>query len=275
VVVRRVVAAAGVAAVAGLLLACGAVKQARVVAEQNNELKTLGLAYHGFHEDNGTGPPDREALLKWARQKMPAAVPVIEQTGPEGKYTLVYGRYNFDKDFPKGTSFTALAWETKAATPAGRSVLMGDGSARLMNEAEFAAAPRPGAADAGKAQGGKVEAGDADRRANDLRAIGEVYHRYWASHKGKGPVDRGELIRFAEGLEQPRFRVAHSAGGEFHVYFGCDRSGAFPGGEASTVLGYENQPGEGGRLVLTADGKVWRMTEQAFAAAPRPRGAKQ
>ena len=61
---------------------------------------------------------------------------------------------------------------------------------------------------------------------------------------------------------------------DFTFYFGCNRDTSFPAGRDKTVLAYENQPAPGRRLVLTADGKAWRMTEEAFAAAPRPKTDK-
>ena len=108
-----------------------------------------------------------------------------------------------------------------------------------------------------------------------LKQIGVLYQRYWAAHKNEGPADHRGLVEFAKGLDDPNFLApAHSIGvnpHEFTVYFGCNRDASFPAGKENTVLAFSNEASPGGRFVLTADGKAWRMTEKAFLTAPRPK----
>jgi hypothetical protein len=241
---------------------------------RGKELKKLGEAYHAYHEEHGRGPADVKAFRQWAQVRDPEAVPVVEQTGPGGAYDLVYGAYNFDKDFPKGTSGTLLAYENKPS-PGGRIVLLADGSVKVMDEKAFAAAVRPGATDAAKAPGGKLLA---ESPYLYLTSLALVYRSYWEKHQNEGPPSQEELVRFAATLypEQSQdLSVIRDGPRHFTTYFGCHRENSFPAGRDKTVLAYESQPAPGRRQVLTADGKVWQMTEEAFAAAPRPKPTKK
>jgi hypothetical protein len=259
---------------------------------RGKELKKLGLAYHGYQGDYGRGPADLKTFRQWAQAKDPDAVPVIDQTGQGGTYALLYGAYNFAKDFPSGVSNTVLAYELEPS-PGGRIVLIADGSVKVMSEPAFAAAVRPGVTDVAKAPGGRIQVDMKDNRATVLIELGQYYLGYQERHKGQGPASRAELGRLlgippkdappkdapkdapTKGLPpDPRAELLAAIGPgpyQFTFYFGCERDASFPAGLDKTVLAYENQPAPGRRLVLTADGKAWRMTEEAFAKAPRPK----
>jgi len=87
-------------------------------------------------------PPDQQAWAAWSQQKEGAEVaPVLQKVGPGNQYTVLFG-HAIPKDFPQGTSNTVLGYENQPS-PQGRLVLFGDGSVRMVNEAEFAGLPRP------------------------------------------------------------------------------------------------------------------------------------
>ncbi len=262
-------------------MACGAVALAGLLgcggqyAERTKELKILGIAYHNYHDMHGRGPADAQAFLKWAQQGAQEAVGVIQQTAAGGTYTLLYGPFKFREDFPQGLNNTVLAYEN-VPSPGPRLVLLGDGSVSVMDEARFNAAPRPDAKGPTKRAQTKSEVIKGDGRDATLRAIGELYRRYWAAHKDVGPPGKAEIVRFANGLNDIDMHLAASTIGDrpggYTVYFGCVRDASFPAGVDKTLLAHANaMPPEGGMLVLTADGKVWEMTPEAFAAAPRPK----
>jgi hypothetical protein len=142
--IRRTALALALVTLAACLLACGNVRQAAARAKRQNDLMQLGVAAHSYAAaNNDKMPPDQASFLRFAQQAMPEAVPVIQQTGPGGSITFEYGAFRMPQDFVQGTSNTVLAYDN-AIWPGGmRLVVMADGSARQMTEAELNAAPRP------------------------------------------------------------------------------------------------------------------------------------
>jgi hypothetical protein len=144
--VGRIVGATAAVAVLSCVLACGAtqkVREARMRMERSNDFKRLGLAFHGYHDKHGSGPPDQQAFLKWAQQESPEAVPIIQQTEPGASVTFQYGKWRLGKDFELGPGNTVMATDN-APQPDGKKVtLFANGSVRMMTDGELAAAARP------------------------------------------------------------------------------------------------------------------------------------
>jgi hypothetical protein len=144
-IARRLLGAVTALAVLCCVLACGATQKVREAADRakrSNDLKMLGLSYLNYNDDKKSGPPDQQAWLQWSQQKEgPEAAAVIQKAGQGGQYTILFG-HAFPKDFPQGASNTVLGYENQAS-PQGRLVLFGDGSVRMVSEAEFAGLPRP------------------------------------------------------------------------------------------------------------------------------------
>jgi hypothetical protein len=115
------------------------------------------------------------------------------------------------------------------------------------------------------------------KRTNDLKQLGLSCHEYEFSNR-TFPPDQQAWIQWAQKMQPETVPVIQMAGpgGQYTIIFGrWSLTKDFPQGASNTVLGYENTPSPGGRLVLFADGAVRIMSEAEFNAAPRPEGAKK
>jgi hypothetical protein len=109
------------------------------------------------------------------------------------------------------------------------------------------------------------------QRTNDLKQLGMMYHDYNATNQ-KGPPDNQTWVQWAMKMDAGSAAVVQKAGpgGQYTIYYGLRIPADFPAGTSNTVLGYENQPSGGSRLVLFADGDVRFITEAEFNAATKP-----
>ena|SRR2546426_10163746 len=105
----------------------------------SNDLKQLGLAYHGFNDKYRRGPANAEELKEFVEPGDP-----VYQKLAAGTYIFQYGMALRDM-FELGTSETILAYEKDVPTKGGM-VLMGDSSVQQMSAEEFKNWPRPKAA---------------------------------------------------------------------------------------------------------------------------------
>jgi hypothetical protein len=146
---RRIVGVVSGLAVLACLVACGGItskmQQAAKRTQTSNDLKQLGLTYHNFCDAHqGKGPANMNEWLQWAQKGDPGTTGLIQQTGPGGKYVILWGA-GIPKDFPQGAFQTVLGYES-AVPQQGGVVLMGDASVKQMTATEFAAAPKPATA---------------------------------------------------------------------------------------------------------------------------------
>ena len=133
----RLFGAVCVTAVVGCLVACAGVKQAAERQKRTNDLKMIGIALHSYADsNNGNLPPDQATFAAWAQKMQPEVAPIIQS----GKYTIVYARAKLT-EIPEGASNVVVAYDN-TPDPAGRLVLMGDASTRIMPEGEFQTAPK-------------------------------------------------------------------------------------------------------------------------------------
>jgi hypothetical protein len=128
------------AAFALMSTACGVQQKIREAAERQqkaNDLRQIGLAYHSYCFANNKGPASPDELMK----SQPDATLAL-QKAKGSEYTIIWGvNLSNVAQFDAGMSNTVLGYETNAS-PAGRVVLMCDGAAQYMTEAEFNAKPR-------------------------------------------------------------------------------------------------------------------------------------
>jgi hypothetical protein len=125
------------------VLACGgAIKQAQQKVKDLADIQQLGMSYHSYAntKGNGKGPANADEWVNWAQgdPSQAAAVPLIQQCKPGGKYAFHWGV----KLGMPNSSNTVLGYETKLPGSAGM-VVMVDGSPREMTPAEFNAAAKP------------------------------------------------------------------------------------------------------------------------------------
>ncbi len=121
-------------AVVLLFAACGGMRGAAQRNQRTNQLKSLGIMYHNYHDRNGKGPSRVEDLAQLG-QDDPQTYAALQR----GDFVLIW-----DVSIPgmvQGSSNTVLGYEAAAPTNGGL-VLMGDGSVRSMTVAEFQAAPK-------------------------------------------------------------------------------------------------------------------------------------
>src|SRR5262245_13005774 len=100
------------------------------------------------------------------------------------------------------------------------------------------------------------EAAERQKRRNDLLMVGLTYHNYHDAN-GKLPPDQQALLQWAQKSAPEVVSIVQS--GQYTFLYAPVRIPEITEGASNTVIGYENQPLSGGRLVLMADASVIQM----------------
>jgi len=111
------------------------------------------------------------------------------------------------------------------------------------------------------------------KRRNDLAQIGIAVHNYAATNQDLFPPDEQTFVKWLQ-QGDPSVAALVQSGQYTVVYAPGVRISGVPEGTSNVVLGYENVPSPGGRLVLMADGSVQQTSEAEFNAKPKLKGKK-
>jgi len=114
-----------------LLVGCGG-----PVRRYDNELRQFGLAYIAYNDAVRKGPSKVDDLGPYMENNQ-----TVLNLVRNGEIVLIFGA-RIPADLPEGSSNTLLGY-IKEAPERGGSVLLGDGSTRLVTKEEFAKLPRP------------------------------------------------------------------------------------------------------------------------------------
>ena len=106
------------------------------VRKYETELRIYGFAYIAYNDSMRKGPSKVEELGPYMENRQD-----ILDLVRKGDIVLIMGA-KIPADFPEGTTNTLLAY-LKEVPERGGSVLLGDGSIRVVTKDEFAKLPRP------------------------------------------------------------------------------------------------------------------------------------
>lgn len=237
------------------------------------KLQEIGKGYQAHVAKKGKGPSDLKDLSGFIDADLKTII------DPKTGWVDMF--YDWTPTLlPEGSSKTVVAQESQPFKGT-YVVLLGDGSAKLMTEAELAKAPRapkakpfvpgPLVTEGGKTRLGKLRyvriLSDLETKLI-LEKLGQSFFAFDLD-RNRGPKELNELGR--EVATDGRLQEAlDPKEGWLEFTWGVGSRGMpNPGG---TILAFEREPVAGMRYVIYGNGRSDRISEEEFAKLPKAKG---